>query len=361
MIPKVAGYAFAAAKLGGRDCARSDLSERADVIVRFLDAAGWANAGLELLAADASFRRYHRVRRNGATAVLMDAPPHREDIRPFVRVARHLRGLGLSAPTILAAEEACGLLLLEDLGDDTFTRLLATGSNERALYRLAVDVLIHLHRLPVSVAVPSGLPSYDKRRLLDEALLLPDWFLPAVTGRATSDDLRATYVRAWSDALAEVLTRPTTLVLRDFHVDNLMQLAGRQGLEACALLDFQDAVVGPAAYDLMSLLEDARRDVTPAVRSEMLDYYLAEAHSGSATDFTRDFAVLAAQRHAKVIGIFTRLDRRDGKSAYLGHIQRVWRLLSEALRHPALEPVATWFERHVPPDLRRAPAPRCDG
>jgi aminoglycoside/choline kinase family phosphotransferase len=333
------------------------LSERAHAIRRFLDGAGWTKAGLEPLAADASFRRYHRVRRNGVTAILMDAPPDREDIVPFVRVARHLRALGLSAPTILAAEEACGLLLLEDLGDDTFTRLLASGSDERALYRLAVDVLIHLHRLPVSVAVPSGLPTYDERRLLDEALLLPDWFLPAVTGRAASDDLRATYARAWSETLADVLKPPTTLVLRDFHVDNLMQVAGRQGLEACALLDFQDAVAGPAAYDLMSLLEDARRDVTPAVKSEMLDYYLAEIGPACATAFMRDFSILAAQRHAKVIGIFTRLDRRDHKQAYLGHIPRVWRLLSEALRHPALAPVASWFERHVPPELRRAPAP----
>jgi aminoglycoside/choline kinase family phosphotransferase len=332
------------------------LSERAHAIARFLGAAGWANAGLEPLAGDASFRRYHRVRHNGATAVLMDAPPDREDIRPFVRVARHLRRLGLSAPMVLATEEACGLLLLEDLGCDTFTRLLANGSDERALYRLAVDVLIHLHRLPVSVAVPPGLPFYDERRLLDEALLLPDWFLPAVTGRTTSDELRATYEEAWRGSLAEVLTRPTTLVLRDFHVDNLMQVAGRQGLEACALLDFQDAVAGPAAYDLMSLLEDARRDVSPAVRREMLAHYLAETDTGGTTAFMRDFAVLAAQRHAKVIGIFTRLDRRDYKSAYLGHILRVWRLLEAALRHPALTPVASWFERHVPPELRRAPA-----
>lgn len=337
------------------------MPDRARVISQFLDAAGWTSAEIKPLAGDASFRRYHRVRHNGSVAILMDAPPDREDVRPFVRVANHLRGLGFSAPAILAAEEANGLLLLEDFGDDTFTRLLAAGSSETALYQLAVDVLIHLHRLPVSAAVAPGVPPYDEGRLLDEALLFPDWFLPAVTGRPTSDELRATYAQVWMEALADIPAQPRTLVLRDFHVDNLMQVADRQGLDACGLLDFQDAVVGPAAYDLMSLLEDARRDVTPSVKGEMLAYYLAKANPASAATFTRDFAVLAAQRHAKVIGIFTRLDRRDHKSAYLRHIPRVWGLLNAALRHPALAPVTSWFQRHVPPELRRAPAPGSRG
>jgi aminoglycoside/choline kinase family phosphotransferase len=333
------------------------LSERSATISRFLDAAGWTGAEVRPLAFDASFRRYHRVRCNGSGAVLMDAPPGREDVRPFVRVARHLRELGLSAPAILAAEEADGLLLLEDLGDDTFTRLLARGADEAALYRLAVDVLIHLHRLPTPVVLPAGLLAYDAQRLLDEALLLTDWFLPAVTGRPVEDGVREAYRQAWSDALTETLAQPATLVLRDFHVDNLMRLAQRPGLQACGLLDFQDAVAGPAGYDLMSLLEDARRDVAPAVRNEMLARYQTGVAAGDPAVFTRSFAVLAAQRHAKVIGIFTRLDRRDGKPAYLVHIPRVWRMLDAALCDPALAPVTRWFDRHVPPELRRAPAP----
>lgn len=333
------------------------MSERTALIAHFLDAAGWPGAGIRLLAADASFRRYHRVHRNGATAVLMDAPPQREDIRPFMRMALHLRSLGLSAPAILAADESTGLLLLEDLGDDTFTRLLAAGANEVALYRLAVDVLIHLHRLPGSVALPAALPVYDERRLLEEALLLPDWFLPAITGRAADDGVRGAYAQAWREALAETLAQPATLVLRDFHVDNLMQLAGRPGPAACGLLDFQDAVAGPAAYDLMSLLEDARRDVAPSVCEAMLARYLAGTGTGDAGAFIRSFKVLAAQRHAKVIGIFTRLDRRDGKPLYLPHIPRVWRMLEAALHNDALAPVARWFERHVPTERRRAPAP----
>ncbi|HYN38426.1 MAG TPA: phosphotransferase, partial [Rhodospirillales bacterium] len=193
------------------------------------------------------------------------------------------------------------------------------------------------------------------RRLLDEALLLPDWFLPAVTGRPLADEVRDAYIDAWNAALAEILAQPPTLVLRDFHVDNLMRLAGRRGLEACGLLDFQDAVAGPAAYDLMSLLEDARRDVPPTVRQEMLARYHAGLSAGGAGTFADSFTVLAAQRHAKVIGIFTRLDRRDGKPVYLIHIPRVWRLLEAALRQPVLAPVARWFDRHVPDGLRRAP------
>ena len=207
----------------------------------------------------------------------------------------------------------------------------------------------------------AGLPAYDARRLLGEALLLPDWFLPAVAGRPVEDGVREAYVQAWNEALAETLAQPATLVLRDFHVDNLMRLAERRGLQGCGLLDFQDAVAGPAAYDLMSLLEDARRDVAPAVRDEMFVRYRAGVETADAGAFARSFAVLAAQRHAKVIGIFTRLDRRDGKPAYLIHIPRVWRLLESALRNPALAPVAHWFERHIPEGLRRAPAPKALG
>jgi aminoglycoside/choline kinase family phosphotransferase len=339
-------------------------NERAERIAAFLANAGWLGATLRPLTADASFRHYHRVYRNGAGgAVLMDAPPDREDVRPFVRMALHLRSLGLSAPAVLAADEAAGLLLLEDFGDDTFTRLLAAGRrDEHALYGLAVDVLIHLHRLPTPTAVPGGLPPYDNDRLLAEALLLPEWYMPAVLGRPTDEGARNSYVAAWEKALAPVLAEPATLVLRDFHVDNLMRLEGRDGLAACGLLDFQDAVAGPAAYDLMSLLEDARRDVSPDLKAEMIARYRsgvspgAEAGHGEEV-FRRSFVVLAAQRHAKVIGIFTRLWRRDGKPGYLQHIPRVWRLLHQALSDPALTPVAHWFDRHLPTPCRRAPAP----
>ncbi len=324
-------------------------------IARFAARHGWAGAEIAPLAADASFRRYLRLARDGATAVVMDAPPGKEDVRPFLGIARHLVALGFSAPRILAAEEAAGLVLIEDLGDDTFTRLLARGADEAALYALATDVLVALHQRPD--AAPDWLPPYDDARLLDEAALLTDWFLPGA-GAPVADAVRADYLALWRAALAAARAVPDTLVLRDYHVDNLMRVAGRTGNAACGLLDFQDAVKGPVAYDFVSLVEDARRDVAPALAAAMRARYLAAFPALDAGAFDAACAVLAAQRHAKVIGIFTRLCVRDGKPQYLPHIPRVWRMLERRLAHPTLGPLAEWFAAYVPVRLRRAPPVR---
>jgi aminoglycoside/choline kinase family phosphotransferase len=288
----------------------------------------------------------------------MDAPPPREDARAFVELARHLRRLGLSAPEVHDADTEDGFVILEDLGEDTYTRLLDGGAaeaDERALYGLAVDVLIHLHRLAPGDAVPAGLPPYDDRRLIDEADLLLDWTLPAVRGRPTPEGWRRSYAAAWRQAFPAVHAQPRALVLRDYHADNLMWLAGREGVAACGLLDFQDALAGPAAYDLMSLLEDARRDIDAGLAAAMKERYRAAFPGLDRPGFDDSYAILAAQRHAKVIGIFTRLSQRDGKPGYLVHIPRVWRLLEAALRHPPLAAVAEWFERHVPVEERIIP------
>jgi aminoglycoside/choline kinase family phosphotransferase len=333
------------------------LPEREAAIAAFLAGTGWRVDELRPLAGDASFRSYRRLVRGGRRAVLMDAPPAYEDVRPFVRMAEHLRRLGFSAPAVHAADLDAGLLLLEDLGDDTFTRLLAAGADERTLYRLAVDVLVALHALPAEEAIPAGLPAYDLDRLTKEALLFVDWYLPAVTGEPPPPAARAAYLKSWEAVLPTVLAQPPTLVLRDYHVDNLLRLEARPGLAACGLLDFQDAVAGAAAYDLMSLLEDARRDIGEPLRAEMLCRYRERSRLAGAPGFADAYAILAAQRHAKVIGIFTRLSRRDGKHGYLVHIPRVWGLLGRALAHGALGPVAAWFDLHVPAATRgRAPA-----
>ena len=325
----------------------------------FLARAGWTGAGVLPLAGDASFRRYHRVRRGERRAVVMDAPPAHEDVRPFVALARHLRALGFSAPRIHAEDAAEGFLLIEDVGDDTYTRLLTRprvgDPDEWALYALAVDVLIALHRRPPRETVPEGLAPYDDRRLMDEANLLVDWYLPAVGGGPLSTAARDAYARAWLAVFPVVHAQPRTLVLRDFHVDNLMWLAGRHGIAACGLLDFQDAVAGPPAYDLMSLLEDARRDIDPGLVGAMMARYRAAFPDLDVAGFCASYAVLAAQRHAKVIGIFTRLCRRDGKCDYLVHVPRVWRMLEAALAVPILDPVARWFENHVPRARRIRP------
>lgn len=328
--------------------------DRDALLAAFLARAGWDRAERRLLAADASFRHYDRLTGPGGSAVLMNAPPDKEPLGPFIAVARLLEGLGLSAPRLLAIDEANGFLLLEDLGDRTFTRALAEGVAEEPLYALAVDTLAALHRR-WQPALGAGLEPYDLETLLAEALLLPDWYLPAVAGRPTSPDVRRAYEAAWRQVLAEVATRREALVLRDYHVDNLLILPGREGLAACGLLDFQDALLGARAYDLVSLLEDARRDVAPELAARMLERYLAALPDLDRAAFLTDYALLGAQRSAKIVGIFTRLDRRDGKPRYLGHIPRLWRILDGDLRHPALAPVAAWFAEHLPAALRIQP------
>ena len=316
--------------------------------------SGFTGAESRPLAGDASFRRYSRLVKDGKTAILMDAPPPAENVRPFVSMALYLERLGYSAPRLLALDMEAGLLLLEDLGDDTFTRLLAGGHDEESLYGLAVDLLADLHGR--SQAIPAGLADYDDDKMLGEAALLTDWYMPAILGRETDAAVKARYLALWRSLLPTARGVPNSLVLRDFHVDNLMRLP-RADLAACGLLDFQDAVGGPITYDLMSLLEDARRDVDPALAERMRARYLARFPDLDREAFAASWAVLAAQRHAKVIGIFTRLWRRDGKSAYLVHIPRVWRMLEAACAHPALAPLAAWLDAEIPAERRTAPAP----
>ena len=331
------------------------MADRTDRIADFLGAAGWGGAERTILAADASFRRYDRISDGDRRAVLMDAPPPREDVRPFLRLARHLVGLGYSAPRILAEDSSVGFLLLEDLGDATFTRLLASGEDENSLYLMATDLLIDLHRRPVDQAVPVGWPDYDVARLLDEAALLTDWYLPQILGAPVSAAASREYLDLWKIALAGAGAVPETLVLRDYHVDNLMRVDGREGIAACGLLDFQDAVRGPVTYDLVSLIEDARRDVSPTVVDSVIERYLAAFPALDRDDFACSLAVLGAQRHAKVIGIFTRLCVRDGKADYLRHIPRVWRLLEAACADPSLASMRSWLDSHIPADRRVIP------
>ena len=335
------------------------MTDRARRLDAFLETAGWGGARRVALAGDASFRRYLRLDDGRRRAVLMDAPPPREDTRAFAALALHLRRLGLSAPEVHAEDPRNGFLVLEDLGDATYMRILdgdtGQGPDELTLYALAVDVLIHLHRLAPDDAVPAGLAPYDDGALIDEANLLLDWTLPAVSGRPTPEGAKRSYAAAWRATFTTLHVQPRTLVLRDYHADNLMWLAGRDGVAACGLLDFQDALAGPPAYDLMSLLEDARRDIDAGLADAMRARYRAAFPGLDRRGFDDDYAILAAQRHAKVIGIFTRLNQRDGKPDYRVHIPRVWRLLEAALRHPSLAPVAAWFERHVPPEARKIP------
>jgi aminoglycoside/choline kinase family phosphotransferase len=280
--------------------------ERRGAMARFLAAQGWGGSVPAVLAGDASFRRYYRLIDGSRRAVLMDAPPPQEDVRPYVSVATILRAHGFSAPEIYAEDRERGFLLIEDFGDDTYTKLLAN--------------------------------------------------MPCVLGAELGPAARDDYLARWREVLPYAELPAPTLVLRDYHVDNLMLLPDRSAVQSCGLLDFQDAVRGPASYDLVSLLEDARRDVPTALRSAMTERYLGQFPDLDPARFRRSASILAAQRNCKIIGIFTRLWRRDGKPGYLAHIPRVWRLLEEDLREPASRPVADWLDRHLPAPVRRAPA-----
>lgn len=313
----------------------------------FLAAHGWGDADIRPLAGDASFRRYFRVVGEGRQAVLMDAPPPHEDPRPFIAVAEYLCEQGLSAPAILARDLAKGLLLIEDFGDVRLRETLdARPEAEAEFYAGITDLLVHLHARP---AMP-GLPVHGLDQWLDEVMLFTDWYCPALEMPIDRDGFRA----AWDAVLAPVavdgLARVT--VLRDFHAENIMLVAGRDGVAHYGLLDFQDALVGHPAYDLASVLEDARRDVTPAVEAAMLDRYVDAAGGGET--LRAAYWALAAQRNTRILGVFVRLWKRDGKPGYRQFQPRMWGLLERDLAHPALAPVKAWFDANVPADKRAA-------
>ena len=309
----------------------------------FLNAHGWGGAAVRPLAGDASFRRYFRVERQGRTAVLMDAPPDKEDSRPFLAIGKHLDALGFSAPQPLAVDLEQGLVLLEDFGDARVNPVLAADAGaEPDIYAAAVDILAELHRHP-----PGDVPPYSKAEYLREARLFPDWYLPAV-GLAEAPG----YDDAWAPLWPALSTLPPVLVLRDYHADNLM-LLDRPGLKRLGLLDYQDALAGHPAYDLASLLQDIRRTVSPALEAEMIDRYIAARSGLDAAAFRTAYAILAAQRNIKILGVFTRLYVRDGKPGYPGFHPRLWELVNANLGHPALAPVKAWFDAHVPASARR--------
>ncbi|MDP6643284.1 MAG: phosphotransferase [Rhodospirillales bacterium] len=337
-----------------RPIAERPISERQGQIEDFLADVGWTGAAHAPLAGDASFRRYERVTLDGKTAVLMDAPPPGEDVGPFVRITRHLRDMGYSAPELLAENEYTGFLLLEDLGDATYTKALAAGADEVELYTRAVDLLINLHGRHPTAELPSGIETYSEQKLMEEAALFVDWYLPNLIGIPTDPIFRHEYEDIWRGLLAFAGRGEPTLVLRDFHADNLMWLPERSGIAACGLLDYQDAVLGSQAYDLMSLLEDARRDLRGGLAAHLLEHYRAAFPGVDWPQFQTVYTILAAQRHCKVIGIFTRLALRDDKYDYLGHIPRVWTLLDRACRHPLLARLKTWLDQHVPEEKRRS-------
>lgn len=327
--------------------AAPDPGRREAEIGDFLAAAGWGAADRTPLAGDASARRYERVRSGGGGAILMDVPPASGlAVGPFLAVDRWLRAAGLSAPEVIAADEATGLVLLEDLGDDLFARICAAHpEREGGLYAAAVDLLAHMQALPP----PAGAwtpPPYDLAFLQREAALMLDWYYPATTGAAVSPDLAAEFHALTGAVLAAVAVEQTA-VYRDYHAENLLWLPERTGHARIGLLDFQDMLIGHPAYDLVSLLADARRDVAPELAWAMEARYAVRT-GAEPEAFDAAARILSAQRNMKIMGLFTRLCRRDGKARYVDLLPRVWGYLAADLAHPALAPLAGFVAAHLP-------------
>lgn len=345
-----------------------------DVIAR----AGWSGAERRFMLGDASTRAYERLHRpDGTSAILMispprpDGPPLRggksysaiarlaETITPFVAVANGLRAEGFSAPQILAADLDGGVAALEDLGNDTL--LDGAGAIIPERYAEAVAVLASLHarelpsQLPVDGGAPYAIPRYDLEALAVEVDLLLDWYVPHVAGLTLASSVKATFINSWRHRLSEITAAPPTWTLRDYHSPNLLWLPERTGLARVGLLDFQDCVLGHPAYDVASLLQDARVDVPDDVELKLLSQYArlrreADPRFDMAA-FAQAYAILGAQRATKILGIFARLDRRDGKPHYLAHLPRIRRYLAKGLRHPIVADLRGWYEAHLPDAL----------
>ncbi len=324
---------------------------RDKVIRDFLAQAGWADAARHPMGADWSTRRYERLTRpDGAKAILMDAAGDGAgQVPPFIRLCGLLRDVDLSAPVIFAENPGQGLLLLEDFGDDSFAALLEGGHDPEPLYAVATDVLSHLH-IRFDNAVAPDVQRYDLSLFTRQVALFGDAYLDAAACPLTPAGRRA-LDQAWVAVLRQVLgIVPDSLLLRDYHPGNLMKLPDRPGVKACGLLDVQDGGIGPVSYDLLSLLQDARRDVPDAIQAAMIDRYL-DARSGLSREaFLASYAVMGAMRHARILGRVAQLAAGGGKAKQLAFLARVWGQFRTSIAHPLLAPLQSFTDQHLPRD-----------
>jgi aminoglycoside/choline kinase family phosphotransferase len=362
--------------------------ERTDAIRTFLHQSGWQDAALMPLPGDASTRRYLRIMQGERKAMLMDQPQSAEtppcppdasaeqrralgynaiarlagaDCARFVAAAAFLHAQGLSAPSVYAADPATGFVLMEDLGDRLFTDVLSAEGNEETLYSGAIDAIVRLHLEEAPADLAQGIPlhAYDETALLAEVDLMTEWFFPVVLGRAARTEETIQHRTLWRELLHVPLSDPRVFVHRDYHAHNLLWLPERKGLARVGVIDFQDAVAGTPSYDLVSLLEDARRDVPADLAEAMISRYLDSMRAqGVPLDVDRyrtEMAVMAAQRNVKIAGIFARLFKRDRKPHYLSYLPRVWSYLNRDLQHPALAQLRAWYNDAIPMESRGAP------
>ena len=360
---EITGYGKAAAQVA-----------RLEALRQFLADTGLVDAKRQRMAGDASTRSYARLIRDDGVFILMNSPRRpdgpaiyggktysaavhlAEDVNPFVAIANGLRERGLSAPAIYHADLDSGFLITEDFGNEGFIE----GDPPRPIaerYEAAVDTLAELHReplpevLPLAPQITYAIPTFDVDAMLVEIGLMLDWYLPD-RGTEPSNDLRAEFVVLWRDLLSKPAALPKTWVLRDFHSPNLIWLGERSGISRVGIIDFQDAVLGPAAYDLVSLLQDARIDVPEQLELALLTRYIKAMHAADGTfdpaGFAEIYAIMSAQRNTRLLGTFARLNRRDGKPQYLRHQPRIWTYLTRSLAHPVLSSLREWYSANVP-------------
>jgi N-acetylmuramate 1-kinase len=352
--------------------------ERLQALRQFLDEAGYAEATRRRMAGDASIRSYARLIVNGGVFILMNSPRRpdgppiydgksysaavhlAEDVKPFVAIDQGLRARGFSAPSIHHADLEVGFLITEDFGSSAFVE----GDPPQPIrerYEAATDLLATLHRkclpeiLPLTSHADYRIPAFDVDALLVELGLMLEWYLPD-RGITPSDDLRNEFVSMWRDLLQQAATAARTWVLRDYHSPNLIWLGERSGIARVGIIDFQDAVLGPVAYDVVSLLQDARIDVPEAIELALLTRYIKARHAADdafdPAGFAANYALMSAQRNTRLLGTFARLNRRDGKPQYLRHQPRIWTYLSRSLAHPTLSRVRAWYDANIPPPVR---------
>ena len=363
------GSAARAAEITGYGKAAAQVA-RLQTLRQFLDGAGYLEAKRQRMAGDASTRSYARLIRDDGVVILMNSPRRpdggttyaravhlAEDVEPFVAIANGLRERGFSAPAIHLADLDAGFLITEDFGSEG----VIEGDPSAPIaerYEAATDMLVALHRdplpeqLPLATGLTYAIPVFDTDALLVELGLMPEWYLPD-RGAVLSDELRAEFVTMWRDLLVKPAAAAKTWVMRDFHSPNLIWLAERQGIARVGIIDFQDAVLGPASYDLVSLLQDARIDVPEALELALLTRYIKARRAADdgfdAAQFAELYAIMSAQRNTRLLGTFARLNRRDGKPQYLRHQPRIWTYLTRSLAHPVLAPLREWYAANVSP------------
>jgi hypothetical protein len=368
------GSSARAAEITGHGKAAAQV-ERLKALRHFLSEAHFIEARRERMPGDASIRSYARLVRDDGSFILMNSPKRpdgpaiyggksysasvhlAEDVRPFVAIDNGLRTRGFSVPAIHHADIEAGFLITEDFGETG----VVEGSPPHPIverYEAATDVLVALHGQPLPEVLPLAphvdyvIPPFDTEALLVEIGLMLEWYLPD-RGVSPSKALRAEFTTIWRELLQKPASAPTTWVIRDFHSPNLIWLGGRSGIDRIGIIDFQDAVRGPAAYDLVSLLQDARVDVPEALELALFTHYIKARREAEpnfdAAEFAALYAIMSAQRNTRLLGTFARLNRRDGKPQYLRHQPRIWAYLKRSLAHPALAPASAWYAAHVPP------------